>query len=40
MSWAFALVRDDQLEIACPAANQPGATFPAKEIPLFAVKGP
>jgi uncharacterized protein DUF4339 len=40
MSWAFALVRDDQLEIACPAANKPGATFPAHEIPLFAVKGP
>jgi hypothetical protein len=38
--WAFALAPDDQPEIFCHAAKTGGGVFPARDIPLFAVKAP
>jgi pSer/pThr/pTyr-binding forkhead associated (FHA) protein len=38
--WAFGFGNDDGLKIICLAGGSPGATFPVKDIPLFAVKAP
>lgn len=37
--WSFTQV-DDQPEIVCPTAGQPGSLFPVRSVPLFLMKGP